>query len=187
MQPCASARSRARPSPAHASSAIAWSVMSASHIRQSSPETKPSSGSSARSRNASHSSDSSPGSGPLRSSTQALQALPASSTAAGQPTMRAGGHCAPTGGWRSSRCASERSRIDSVRANRSGGHWRSSSLIGPSTVSCQIDAGDSFFELSRRIVSTCSGDIAPSIQQFLGDCLLDRAGSFLASPAPAFA
>jgi hypothetical protein len=126
------------PSPAHASSATACSVSSASHSRQSCPCATSSSGISARSRKVLHSSATSSGIAPRGSSTQTPHWRPASSTAAAQSGMRAGGHW-PTG-ERAKRNASDRLRITWVRANRSGGHSRSSSVIGLQDAASQLDA-----------------------------------------------
>jgi hypothetical protein len=87
-----------------------------------------------------HSSARRSGTAPRRSSTQALHCLPVCSTRSGQLGKRPGGHSTPTGGDKRNRYASERSRITSVRANISGGHSRSSSVIGRPATTCQVDA-----------------------------------------------
>ncbi len=126
------------PSPAQASSAIACRVSSASHIRQSFPAASCSSGMSARSRKALHSSARRSGTDPRRSSTQALQRRAASSTASAQFGMRCGGQ-APSG-ERAKRNPSEPSRIRLTSANRSGGHSSNSSVIGPPNIACHTDS-----------------------------------------------
>src|SRR5215469_1838860 len=128
------------PSPAHASSAIACSVSSASHIRESSPCARCSSGISSCSRRTFHSSARRPGRKPCRSSTQRLHCRPASSTASDQLGKRAGGHSRPLLGDKANRYASDRSRRTLVTANKSGGHSRNRSVKGLPATACHVDS-----------------------------------------------
>src|SRR5215831_1844772 len=128
------------PSPAHASSAIACSVSSASHIRESNPCARCSSGISSCSRKTLHSSARRPGGEPCQSSTQKLHCRPASSTASDQLGKRAGGHSRPLLGDKANRYASDRSRRTLVAANKSAGHSRNWSLSELPATACHVDA-----------------------------------------------
>ena len=98
MAPYPSNAVRATPSPQQDSSAIAWSVKTASHTRQSCASPKRNSDVSRAERNTAHSSASSSGNGSSWSSTQALHKRPASATALAQSPNRSGGELTPLGG-----------------------------------------------------------------------------------------
>src|SRR5215469_5640417 len=139
------------PSPAHASSAIAWSVRRASHTRGARPSARCSSGVMARSRNALHSSARRCGTLPWGASSELLHCRAASATAPGQSKKRRGGQVNPAFGDRANRYASERWRMTFVTANMSAGHsrnWPSSGL--PDTASHVDDSVG--FSLRESIV-----------------------------------
>src|SRR5215469_2413929 len=137
-QACPSALLSATPSPAHASSATAWSVSSASHSRQSWPVATWSSGLPAARLTAIHSSRTRSGICPRRLSAHALHWLPASTTAVVQLAWRAGGQ--RTLGGRAKRNAYDRSRMTFVRAKTSGGQSSSSSVIDSPDAECHTEA-----------------------------------------------
>jgi hypothetical protein len=140
-KPSAPDASRAMPSPAQASSAMACRVSSASHSRQSRASASWLKGVPARARRMPHSWTRRRGIAPFLSSAQAHHCRAASATASGQSGTSAGGQFEPAGGDRAKRYASERWRITSVSANRSGGHSSSSSPIVRPTSVRHTDAG----------------------------------------------
>lgn len=120
---------------------MAWSVSSASQRRQSRPSARSSRGVSTCPKKVLHSSARRAGSSALwRLSTQPPQSRPASSTDAAQLVRLWGGHVPPPGGENTKRYACVWSRSASVRANRSGGHSKIWSVIGPPANASQVDA-----------------------------------------------
>jgi hypothetical protein len=156
MQALPSDPSRVTPRPAHASSAIACNVRRASHIRQSCPSASSSRDVSARSRETLHSSAKRPGNRTFLSSTHTLHCRPASSSLSAHRGKRWGGHTVPGGGANTNRYASDRSRITYVRANRSAGQFRNSSVIALPARACHKDAGVSCSLSEFRINTSCS-------------------------------
>src|SRR5262249_40443905 len=124
------------PVPAHASSAMACSVIRAWQIRQARPVASSSSDVAERSHTTAHSSATSPGSSIPSPSTQALQPALASAIAWGQSDISGGGQLLPSGGETANRYASERARTTSVNATRSGAHSSNSSPSRRPAMSC---------------------------------------------------
>jgi hypothetical protein len=125
--------------PAHASSAIAWSVNRAWHIRQAQPVARSSIVVAEWSHTTAHSSATSPGNFVPSFSIHAHQPPLASATARYQSGISNGGQLGPAGGDTANRYASERSRTTSVKANRSGAHSSKSSPSRRPATSCHSD------------------------------------------------
>ena len=179
----------ALPSPAHASSAIACSVNSASQTRQSRPSARASSGRSARSSATLHASASRPGAEPRRSSTHAPQPPTRVHHAPDQSAAPAGGHRTPAGGDNAKRNASERPSSTLSRANTSGGQSSRSSVNPAPDTACQAEASvtrsaaplcrDHAHPCPRYVIGRC-GDSAPTSTTARLLSLAERAGRIAA-------